>query len=35
MEGVVKIEAGRHNVAWIWLHPLVDWLRIKIWSLVP
>jgi Barrel-sandwich domain of CusB or HlyD membrane-fusion len=35
MEGVVKIEAGRHNVAWIWLHPLVDWLRIKIWSLIP
>ena len=35
MEGVVKIEAGRHNVAWIWLHPLVDWLRIKIWGLIP
>jgi biotin carboxyl carrier protein len=35
MEGVVKIEAGRHNVAWIWLHPLVDWLRIKIWNLIP
>jgi len=35
MEGVVKIEAGRRNVAWIWLHPLVDWLRIKVWSLVP
>jgi multidrug efflux pump subunit AcrA (membrane-fusion protein) len=35
MEGVVKIEAGRHNVAWIWFHPLVDWLRIKIWSLIP
>jgi multidrug resistance efflux pump len=35
MEGVVKIEAGRRNVAWIWLHPLADWLRIKIWSLIP
>jgi multidrug resistance efflux pump len=35
MEGVVKIEAGRHNVAWIWLHPLVDWLRIKTWGLIP
>lgn len=35
MEGVVKIEAGRRNVAWIWFHPLVDWLRIKIWSLIP
>ena len=35
MEGVVKIEAGRRNVAWIWFHPLVDWLRIKLWSLIP
>ncbi|MBC9882176.1 HlyD family efflux transporter periplasmic adaptor subunit [Bradyrhizobium sp. INPA01-394B] len=35
MEGVVKIEAGRRNVAWIWFHPLVDWLRIKIWALIP
>ena len=35
MEGVVKIEVGRRNIAWIWVHPLIDWLRIKIWSLVP
>ncbi len=35
MEGVVKIEAGRRNVAWIWFHPLFDWLRIKVWSLIP
>jgi len=35
MEGVVKIEVGRRNVAWIWVHPLVDWMRIKAWSLIP
>ena len=35
MEGVVKIEVGRHNVAWIWFHPIFDWMRIKIWSLIP
>jgi hypothetical protein len=35
MEGVVKIEVGRRNITWIWVHPLIDWLRIKIWSLVP
>lgn len=35
MEGVVKIDAGRRNVAWIWFHPLVDWLRVKIWALIP
>ena len=35
MEGVAKIEIGRRNIAWIWTHSLFDWLRIKIWSLVP
>jgi multidrug resistance efflux pump len=35
MEGVVKIDVGRRNVAWIYLHPIWDWLRIKIWALIP
>ena len=35
MEGVAKIDAGRRNVAWIWLHPIFDWARIKLWSLIP
>jgi hypothetical protein len=35
MEGVAKIEVGRRNIFWIWAHPLIDWLRVKIWSLVP
>ena len=35
MEGIVKIEAGQRNLAWIWGHPLVDWLRLKAWSVLP
>ena len=35
MEGVAKIEAGDRNIAWIWVHGLVDWLRIKVWALIP
>ena len=35
MEGVVKIEVGQRNLAWIWIHPIIDWMRIKIWGLVP
>ena len=31
MEGVGKIEIGRRNLAWIWLHPVIDWLRIWAW----
>jgi hypothetical protein len=31
MEGVGKIEIGRRNLAWIWLHPVIDWLRIWSW----
>jgi hypothetical protein len=35
MEGIAKIEVGDRNIAWIWLHGLVDWLRIKAWALIP
>ena len=35
MEGVAKIDVGRRHVAWIWLHPLFDWARVKLWSLIP
>ena len=31
MEGVGKIEIGRRSLAWIWLHPLIDWARIWSW----
>lgn len=35
MEGVAKIEAGRRRLAWIWTHELLDWLRLRTWSLLP
>jgi hypothetical protein len=35
MEGVGKIEIGRRSLGWIWLHPLVDWLRVWSWRWLP
>jgi RND family efflux transporter MFP subunit len=35
MEGVARIDAGRHQLLWIWTHELVDWLRLQAWSLLP
>lgn len=35
MEGVAKIEVGRRKLLWIWGHSLADWLRLKVWGLVP
>lgn len=35
MEGVGKIDAGRHKLAWIWTRRLTDWLKIKLWSWLP
>lgn len=35
MEGVAKVEAGRRSLLWIWTHPLVDWLRLAWWKLMP
>jgi multidrug resistance efflux pump len=35
MEGVGKIDIGRQNLAWIWLHPLIDWARIWSWHWLP
>lgn len=34
MEGVGKIAIGRRKLAWIWLHPLIDWMRIWSWRWV-
>jgi multidrug efflux pump subunit AcrA (membrane-fusion protein) len=34
MEGIGKIAIGRRNLAWIWLHPVIDWLRIWSWRWV-
>lgn len=35
LQGVAKIHAGEHNLAWIWTHRLVDWLRLKLWAWAP
>jgi hypothetical protein len=35
MEGIGKIEIGRRSLAWIWLHPLIDWARIWSWHWLP
>lgn len=35
MEGVAKIEAGSRKLVWIWLHPLIDWARLWVWSWWP
>lgn len=33
MSGIVQLDGGRRNVAWIWTHRLVDSLRMKLWWL--
>ena len=35
MEGVAKVVAGRHRLAWIWGHQIVDWLRLTVWTWLP
>lgn len=35
MEGVAKIEVGERKLVWIWFHPLIDWLRLWLWSWLP
>ena len=31
MEGIGKIRVGRRNLAWIWVHPVIDWLQLWFW----
>ncbi len=35
MEGVSKIEIGQRSLFWILMHDLIDWIRLKLWSLLP
>jgi len=35
MEGVAKINSGRRSIAWIWMHPVIDWLRLAAWKYLP
>ena len=35
MEGVAKVDVGRHSIAWVWTRSLVDWARMLIWTWTP
>jgi hypothetical protein len=35
MEGVAKIDAGRHLLIWTWTHHLIDAIRLFLWSWWP
>jgi RND family efflux transporter MFP subunit len=35
MEGVAKLDAGRHLLIWIWTHHLIDEIRLRLWSWWP
>ncbi len=32
MEGVAKVEVGEASLLWIATHPMLDWLRLRLWS---
>lgn len=35
MEGVGKVTAGYRPLLWVWLQPVVDWLRLWFWRWLP
>ncbi|MFG6489082.1 efflux RND transporter periplasmic adaptor subunit [Roseateles sp. BYS78W] len=35
MEGVGKVDAGSAPLLWAWTHPLLDWLRLTWWKVLP
>lgn len=35
MEGIGKINAGQHSIAWILVHSFMDWLRLTFWTWIP
>ena len=35
MEGVAKVDAGRASLLWAWTRPLVDWVRLAWWKVMP
>lgn len=35
MKGVGKIIIGKRNLIWIWSRPLLDWLRLSLWTWWP
>jgi hypothetical protein len=35
MQGVAKIDAGEHSLAWIWTHSAWQWLQLQVWKWSP
>lgn len=35
MQGVGKVSVGRAGLLWVWTRPMLDWLRLAWWKLVP
>ena len=35
MEGVGKVTAGYRPLLWVWMQPVVDWLRLWAWRWLP
>jgi RND family efflux transporter MFP subunit len=35
LEGVGKIEIDRRSLVWIWTRPVVDWVRLTLWTWLP
>ena len=35
LEGIGKIDVDRRRLVWIWLRPVVDWVRLTLWKWLP
>ncbi|MBN0986546.1 efflux RND transporter periplasmic adaptor subunit [Amphritea pacifica] len=35
MEGVAKVEVDERHLIWIWTYPMIQWLKLKLWSWMP
>ena len=35
MEGVGKVEIDDRRLIWIWSYPLIQWVKLKLWSWIP
>ena len=35
MRGVAKVETEPRSVFWIYTHPLWDWMRLRLWRVMP
>ncbi len=33
MQGTVRINVGRHPICWVWVHRIIDQVRLKLWRI--